>query len=275
MFMNNSSFFSGFQSDWEIVLLFITLIATTIFISGLYWKYHLGLKYSKKLYALSEQKDATLQAQGEFFEVLLNRTSSELINNIAQILSVIKLQLDSISPRNSVIESNIKNLKIALDSVKDLSKKIKNKDLVRRGFEDSLFIEASNLAKELNTSIQFERPESSIYLSHSKRFCYLRLFQLVIQEYIAYYSPKKLSVSLQSNTKEFILVLSVKGQHYYSKQKLINNHFSALEKNNHLAQRVELFHGRFEETVNPVSGRMLKLIFPKNRSTNHDYRSTS
>ncbi|WP_304233170.1 sensor histidine kinase [Jiulongibacter sediminis] len=217
-----------------------------------------------------------LTAKNEVQENTMKHIARELHDNIGQLLSLVKIQLNNIDEENPGLKrvtDSREYLNKALTDLRSLSKTLNSENILQAGLVKAIAFELERLEKTGFVETSFENQCSLVNIEPKISIIVFRIFQEMVQNVIKHANAKKLSVSLYQNTEVYTLELTDDGQGFEVEKKFRSNGFQSGSGLANLKNRAELINGKLDIASTPGQGTTLKLSIPINRPINHDESS--
>lgn len=234
--------------------------------------------YKKKQHAFKIEKEITqaqfrqqiLQSQLEIQEQTLQHVSNELHDNIAQIASIIKMnlhtiKLDNISKAEQKLE-DIKDLTRQLISdVKGLSINLNGELIAQIGLYRAIEVEVDRINKTELFNASFDKDGDLVLLDNDKAIILYRMIQEIINNIVKHSNANEIKLKLFTNENFITLALSDNGNGFNVDEKLKNGTSSGLYN---LHKRAKLINAKL--TINSVinEGTNVTIELPYNASSN-------
>lgn len=209
-----------------------------------------------------------LKSQLEIQEEALRYTIQEIQDNIGQVLSLVKLQLNTLSAappdqNRDALETSKQLVSKAISDLRGLSKTL-DPDLVgHTGFEDRVRHEIQMLEK--STALQARlRINGSVYKLHIEQQTFLlRILQEAFSNILKHSGATNVQVVLDYEPLLFTLTIADDGRGFDLKNKKLPQNGSGLKM---MARRIHLLKGRFELQSGVSKGTSITIILPISRT---------
>lgn len=186
----------------------------------------LFIRYFRKLYKMRDERlqlEAQIakevnNARNEIQQLTLNTISQEIHDNVGQLLSLAKMQLNLIAESTEknpqLIEETKENISKAMSDLRDLAKGLSSDRIKALGLYDSVIQEAERISRAGSLSVEVcsdgERKEPD----HQKQLVIFRVIQECFQNIIKHaqaahvkvaftYMPSACDISIQDDGKGF------------------------------------------------------------------------
>ena len=204
-----------------------TIILGTLFVA-LFFIFLLTffIAYFRKVYQMraeQEKLEAHLanevnNARNEIQQTTLNNISQEIHDNVGQLLSLTKMQLNLIEQKLgeefSLIKEAKSNISHAMTDLRDLAKGMSSDRIRLLGLYDSVVQEAARISKTGNLQVQVSATGNKWEPEHQKQLVLFRVIQECFQNVIKHakatnvkvcfnYMPHQFEISISDNGKGF------------------------------------------------------------------------
>ena len=156
-------------------------------------------------------------AQQEIQEQILNHVSSELHDNIGQLLTFMHLQMETGKLKNPTMEVAFKGLGTTLDDtiqqVRLLSHSLNIDLLERNGLLVTMNTEVNRLSQLEQLKIHFTHDEQEPELQPDQKLMAFRIFQELCNNALKHAAAKNISIRLTGKEK-FVLTITDDGKGY-------------------------------------------------------------
>jgi signal transduction histidine kinase len=258
----DSNFFSKNSALFAVTLgtLFIALFF--IFFIGLF------IAYFRKLYRMrieqeklqAEIANEVNNARNEIQQVTLNTISQEIHDNVGQLLSLTKMQLNLIeeSPEkdNNLVRDAKDNISKAMTDLRDLAKGMSSDRIKLLGLFDSVVQEASRINKVGRLQVDVESSGNKREPEHQKQLVLFRVIQECFQNIIKHAQANHVLVTFTYQLDSFDVVIKDDGIGFdssYSKKGVgLKSIFS----------RLEFYNGKIQMNTNPGKGLEVMIKLP-------------
>lgn len=196
----------------SITILFIVFIVSFLFINQ---KRHFTyLKEKKELENIFSQ--TLLQSQLEIQEQTLQQISNELHDNIAQVASIIKMnlhtiKLDDISKAQQKIEDTRELVMQLITDIKSLSVQLNGDRIIQVGLPKALETEIERINKTELFTASFHKDDSTITLEDDKAIILYRMAQEILNNVVKHSNAREIKLQLSSEGNIITLEISDNG----------------------------------------------------------------
>lgn len=229
----------------------------------------------KKRQSRFRQEKATLQAQYqqemlqtriEVQNSTLQQISSELHDNIGQLLSVARINLNILEEMDLPQESReyvVQTNEIIENSIYDLRALTKSLDgdfVKDFGIEESLSFELARIRKTGKFVTELIISGEKYFLGYEKEIVLFRLSQEALQNVLKHSKAMSIVVGLQYSSHEFVLSLKDDGIGFDPISIAGHSQLGAAGAGlRNMRRRAELIGGTFTLTSNPLQGTFIKI----------------
>ncbi|MBV8389749.1 MAG: hypothetical protein JO080_08120 [Mucilaginibacter sp.] len=241
-------------------LLLALLVCSVVYFVVLYRNKQLkNKKEQEELEANFRQE--LLKTQLEVQEETLNYISSEIHDNITQILSFVKLTLGSIASgieegkKTKIIETR-ELVAQTITDLRDLSKSLSFEHIASQGLIRTIEKEVERVNKSGLIEISLEQEGNSYSLGEQRELVLFRIFQETLNNTLKHAGAKHLKIMLQYDTDLFILTLKDDGSGF-SAETLENKSGSGLRN---IENRASLIGGTATIDSSPGKGCNIKVV---------------
>lgn len=250
--------------------IFLLLIVFIIIFIVIYFKKQ--LEYLKERQRVKyEFQQTLLQTQLEIQEQTFENISQEIHDNIGQILTLAKLNLNTVEPTpsdptNKKIQNTKELVAKAIHDLRNLSKSL-NTDLIKEiGLCEIIQREILVVSKTGQFETNFTLNGEPFRFDKQKELIIFRIFQELVNNIIKHANAKTINIQLQYQPQTFSLTISDDGNGFDTSE-LQNNeqNFGLGLRNMH--NRANLIGGTFQVTSAPGKGAMVQLQVPASAAT--------
>ncbi len=181
------------------------------------------IAYFRKVYQMrAEQEKLEVHlanevnnARNEIQQVTLNNISQEIHDNVGQLLSLTKMQLNLIEQKlgeeNSLIKEAKSNISSAMTDLRDLAKGMSSDRIRLLGLYDSVVQEAARISKTGNLQVQVSASGNKWEPEHQKQLVLFRVIQECFQNVIKHAKATKVEVHFTYTPHQFEISISDNG----------------------------------------------------------------
>lgn len=249
-----------------------TIILGTLFVA-LFFIFFLFfiIAYFRKVYQLraeQEKLQARLAnevniARNEIQQTTLNNISQEIHDNVGQLLSLTKMQLNLIEQKlgeeNSLIQEAKNNISHAMTDLRDLAKGMSSERIRLLGLYDSVVQEAARISKTGNLQVQVTAIGNKWEPEHQKQLVLFRVIQECFQNVIKHAHATKVDVQFTYTSNNFEVSVSDNGIGFDYKPERITTDGMGLMN---IFSRVQLVGGDINLRSTPHIGTRITLQVP-------------
>lgn len=221
-----------------------------------------------------QQEKATLKAQfeqeiltsqNEIKEETMKFISRELHDNVVQMLSLVKIQLNNLSeelPTSPKIAQSKDYLTSAIGDLRALSKTLNTNNILHEGLANTIRFELKRIEKASVIQTNFtERAEQS-KLDSNQEIIVFRIFQELIQNILKHAQAKNINVLLEEQEDFFKIEVQDDGIGFDFEEKLKNKGFDSGSGLANMAYRASLLKGSFKVLKSDSGGSLSTLLVP-------------
>ena len=219
-------------------------------------------KYQQEIESLKSQYQQTLlQSQLEIQEQTLQHISHELHDNLGQVASLIKINLNTLNfsdldKATEKIESTKDLTRRLIGDLKSLSVSLGSDHLSRIGFLKALEIEIDRLNKTGEFIATFSNEVAEMNIENDKAIILYRMAQEILNNAIKHSQAKHINLILHNQENKFILAISDDGIGF-NKDELTNGTSAGLKN---LQNRALLINAQLDITSVPGKGTTVTII---------------
>lgn len=217
-------------------------------------------------------QEEILTAKNEVQENTMKHIARELHDNIGQLLSLVKIQLNTIDEENPGIKrvgDSKEFLGKALKDLRALSKTLNSDNILKAGLIKAITFELDRVRRTEIYEVNFRNDIEHWDINPKIEVIVFRIFQEVIQNIFKHSGGKNINVSLQEMAEVYTLEVLDDGSGFDVQAKSNQKSFNSGAGLSNLAHRAQLIHGDFEIESAIGKGTKVKLSIPKT-TTSHD-----
>lgn len=242
-----------------------SVILGTVFFSLFFVLYTaLLVKYFRRLHRMRvENEKLLIQVANEIQQTTLNNISQELHDNVGQILSLTKMQLNIMEQRvdkdETLIHDARENISKAMTDLRDLAKGMSSDRIKILGLYDSVVQEADRINKIDKLTVAITSNGNKIEPDHQKQLVIFRVIQECFQNIIKHANASHVNVQFIYKHSFFEILISDDG---------VGFEFNAESKNSagmglmNIFNRVKLIGGESNLTSTPGNGTQVAISVP-------------
>ncbi len=229
---------------------FLMLLLVIFIVSFFFVHQRRQQKYQQEKAALKAQfEQEILTSENEIKEETMKYISRELHDNVVQMLSLVKIQLNTISEdfaASSKISESKEYLTSAISDLRSLSKTLNTDNILHEGLANTIRFELKRIEKSSGLVIQYDERISLNRLDNKQEIIVFRIFQELIQNILKHAQAKKIGVLLEDTQEFFKLEVNDDGIGFDFKEKLNNKGFESGSGLANMLYRAKLLKGSFE-----------------------------
>lgn len=252
-------------------LILITLFTAVVVFAFFFQKRQQTHKLEKASLQAQFQEEI-LTAKNEVQENTMKHIARELHDNIGQLLSLVKIQLNTIDEENPGIKrvgDSKEFLGKALKDLRALSKTLNSDNILKAGLIKAITFELDRVRRTEIYEVNFRNDIEHWDVNPKIEVIVFRIFQEVIQNVFKHSGAKNINVSLQELPEVYTLEVLDDGSGFDVQAKSNQKSFNSGAGLSNLAHRAQLIHGDFEIESAIGKGTKVKLSIPKT-TTSHD-----
>jgi two-component system, NarL family, sensor kinase len=244
-------------------LLFLILVAFVIV--SLFFYQRSQYKHHKEVTGLKNAyEQELLKANLEVKEQTLSTVAQELHDNIGQILSLVKLNLHTVTvhsegPASLKLKNATELVSKAITDLRNLSKTLNTDYLMEQDLQESIRQAMDQLQKTGTIHATFEVSGSEKPLTPQKRLIAFRIFQEALNNAIKHANASRVEALLKYDEQAIVWTLKDNGKGF---------HFSGIRKKlngtgiKNMEHRADLIGSQFKINTSPDSGTLIQLHIP-------------
>ena len=185
--------YNSLQIQWwlqVVILMFIIAVVAAIYL------YIQQMKAKKELSVVKDM----LRVQLEIQDLTFSAISKEVHDNVGQMLSLVKVQLNIISEgnekKNHLLEEAKNNISTALEDLREIAKGLSNRKLVSMGLISSLEHETARLNELGHGHISLKIEGNPVPVTETQHLVIFRAVQYFLNGLTGQDSPAKVMVKL-------------------------------------------------------------------------------
>lgn len=204
-----------------------------------------------------------LQSQLEIQEQTFNSISQEIHDNVGQILSLAKVQLNIIGEGETVNQELVsgakENISKALTDLRDMAKGLSSDRIRVLGLDESIQQEVTRINKAGILSIQFETNGQIREIEAQKQLILYRVIQECIQNIIKHANANAVVVDFNYREHCLRILVSDNGKGFNFQEEQLHHHGLGLMN---LYKRMELIGGHVKIESEPGQGTKVHIKLP-------------
>jgi signal transduction histidine kinase len=208
-----------------------------------------------------------LNAENEIQEQTMKDISRELHDNVGQMLTLAKMQLNNLaaeSPENKRINNTKEFVQTALTDIRALSKTLNNENVLAEGLSKAIKFDLERMER---TGIFNTKLSDNYYgqaLDHKKEIMVFRMYQELMQNVMKHAEAKNIQVNLAETKEYFNLELIDDGIGFDFSEKITLKGFGSGAGLSNLVHRATLLGGSLTFDKGDICGTKAKLTIPIN-----------
>lgn len=253
----------------ELVVFICSGIFLTLLLFSFIVYFVVAYKRKQKFYALEKQllveryQQTLLQSQLEIQEQTLQHISRELHDNLGQIASLIKINLNTLRLADTAkatekIENTKDLTRRLIADLKGLSVSLGSDHISRTGFIKALEIETDRLNKTGEFIAKLERGDKEIVIDNDKAIILYRMIQEILNNSIKHSKAKHINLIIHNQENKFILAISDDGIGF-NRDELTSTTSAGLQN---LQNRAHLINAQLNITSSPGKGTTVTIELP-------------
>lgn len=190
-------------------ILFSLLSVFMVLFVLLYNKAQLKFKLERQ-----EFQQAILQAEIEIREQTLSNVSKELHDNIGQIASLLKINLNQLEGRNGtlvVLDDSKELLQKLINDVKGISASLEGNKLLESGLSQSIEKDCSRMQKLGQLAVDFRSNTEKLSLENSSTIFLYRMYQEAINNILTHSQATQVLIDLDTSPTAFQMSIKDNG----------------------------------------------------------------
>ena len=250
-----------------IITFFLVIVATGIIM--------LVLVYQKKQQAYVNEKQQLktafereiLESKLELQEQTFKNISQEIHDNIGQVLSLVKLNINTMDCGQPVaLQSKIDNSKTlitkAIQDLRDLSRSLNTDYVLELGLIRAIEYELEIIQKTETYTIQFDTSGNRYRLLPQEELIFFRIVQEVLHNIIKHAKATKINIEALFETEKFSLVINDNGSGFDASQLNSRNYSGFGLGFRNMYNRAHMIHADFNLKSTLEEGTTVVLTLP-------------
>lgn len=248
-----------------IMIFLIILIAFSVIV----YQNKSRIHFQEKATLKAQYEQEILSSQNEIREETMKFISRELHDNVVQMLSLVKIQLNNINLEtpDSKISQTKEYLTTAITDLRALSKTLNTDNVLHEGLAKTIEFELKRISKIGTHEVSFQNHTHNISLDSNAEIIVFRIFQELIQNIIKHAQAKKIIVSLEESQDFFKIEVIDDGIGFDFEEKLTKKGFENGSGLSNMIYRANLLHGTFKVSKNENGGSISTLTIPLSKKT--------
>lgn len=253
----------------------LIVIASTFFVAIAVGIIILILVYQKRqLQYLNEKSNMRMNFEKELFQTQLEiqeqtfkNISQEIHDNIGQVLSLVKLNINTMdsnqpAPLQEKIDNSRTLISKAIQDLRDLSKSLNTDYVIEQGLMRSIEYELEMIRKTGSYEIEFDTNGKAYRLEQQQELIIFRIVQEILHNIIKHAKATKINVMASFQPEIFMLAIADNGNGFDVSKIGSENYdgFGLGIRNMH--NRAEMIHADFKLTSSLQEGTTVTLTLP-------------
>jgi len=202
-------------SGWFIVIGSASFVLLLVFFFLLFFQYSRRRQnHVNEMLRLKKQYDETLlQSQLEIQEQTFEHISYEIHDNIGQVLSLVRLNINTLNPENYTDKINDSDalLEKAIDDLRHLSHSLNANFIAQVGFVDALESLLKSIEKTGRYVITLENEVEDVDLPHDQTIILFRMVQELLNNIVKHAKASSIMLRLEGEANLNRIVVSDNG----------------------------------------------------------------
>jgi signal transduction histidine kinase len=260
---------SGEVSEAVIIVLagtFLMLILVIFIISFFFIHQRRQTAHRLEKASLKAQYESEiLNAENEIQEQTMKDISRELHDNVGQMLTLVKIQLNNMAveqPDNARLKNSKEFLHTALTDIRSLSKTLNNENLLAEGLSKAIAFDLDRLQRTGIFKTHLYDNYQGQMLDYKKEIVVFRMFQELTQNIMKHAQAKNISVNLVETKESFNLELIDDGIGFDFEAKINQKGFNEGTGLRNLVHRAQLLGGKIAVNRAETGGTITRLTIP-------------
>ncbi len=203
-------------ASWFIIIGSASLLLILIFFYLLLYQYYRRrLHHAGELYALRRNYDqALLQSQLEIQEQTYSQISEEIHDNIGQVLSLVKLNVNTLDKTHDAekIATTDTLLAQAIADLRNLSHLLHTSYIKEAGFAESVQELLTHLQKSGQYQTRFQQPDSAFVIDGQQAIILFRMVQEIVNNSVRHAGASEFCVTLEQRNGQRSIILADNGR---------------------------------------------------------------
>jgi signal transduction histidine kinase len=208
-----------------------------------------------------------LNAENEIQEQTMKDISRELHDNVGQMLTLAKIQLNNLaeeSPDNKRINNSKEFVQTALTDIRALSKTLNNENVLSEGLSKAIKFDLERLERTGIFKTKLSDNYNGQLLDHKKEIVVFRMYQELMQNIMKHAEAKNIQVNLAETKESFNLELIDDGIGFDFSEKITQKGYGGGSGLSNLVHRATLLGGTLVIEKGEIAGTIAKLSIPIN-----------
>ena len=205
-----------------------------------------------------------LNAENEIQESTMKHISQELHDNVGQMLTLVKIQLNNLAediPENKKIIDSRALINNIISDVRSISKSINSDNFLHEGIVKAIGFELERVEKLGNYNVTFSTFYENKALDQKREVLVFRIFQELLQNCLKHAKAKNINVNLAENNQAIHLEMKDDGIGFDFEHSLLQSGFNSGAGLKNLQHRAHLMNGTMVfEKINSKGTKALLTI---------------
>ena len=213
----------------------------------------------------AQYEQEILNAENEIQDSTMKHISRELHDNVGQMLTLVKIQLNNLSeesPDNKKINDSKEFVNNILTDIRALSKSLNSDNLLHEGLEKAIGFELERVKKLGNYAVKFSSNTRIVSLDRKKEVLIFRIFQELLQNCLKHAKAKNIEVNLEETIQCLNLEVVDDGIGFDFEAKIQQGGYESGAGLKNLIHRASLMNGTLVFERRKVSGTKAQLTIP-------------
>jgi two-component system, NarL family, sensor kinase len=160
-------------------------------------------------------QEEILRSENQIREQTMKNISRELHDNIAQMLTLVKINLNGLSSSESKLGTKLSLSKDYINTIitdlRGLSKTLNSENILENGLTETIVFELERLKKANLIDFEFENTVPELWLDAQKEIIVFRIFQEILQNCLKHAQASLISVNLALENELLIIQVADNG----------------------------------------------------------------
>ena len=245
---------------------FLMLLLVVFIISFFFVHQRRQERFKQEKASLKAQfEQEILTSQNEIKEETMKYISRELHDNVVQMLSLVKIQLNNVLeevPHNEKITQSKEYLNSAIIDLRALSKTLNTENILHEGLVKTIRFELQRIEKASDIQVKIIEKTAEIKIDTKQEIMVFRIFQELMQNILKHSQAKNISVCLEEEKDFFKIEVQDDGIGFDFEEKLNDKGFESGTGLANMVYRASLLKGSFEVLSVPSGGSRSVLLIP-------------
>ncbi len=240
--------------------IFIGVLILTLLIIFIFLMLRLFIKKNvQQRVAFLQQQEAfnnsLLESQLAIKEQTLMHISEEIHDNIGQVLTLAKLELNSANIQHAKLDNSVEYISKAIADLRNISKSMHGHAISNIGIVQALQLEVDKLIRTGQYTVTYNASETTI-LDDKKTIILFRMFQEIVNNLIKHAKATHINIVLTESNKHLTLTVQDNGIGFDAE------HASKSVGMQSLKNRANILNGIFDIKSNTNNGTLITITIP-------------